>query len=39
MSRYGMFVLLLLIFPWNGASPISQLISPIIDGVIGLMLM
>jgi Zn-dependent protease len=38
MARYGMFVLLLLIFPWNGSSPISQLVSPIIDIVIKLLL-
>jgi len=31
MSRYGMFVLLALIFPWyNGMSPISALIEPVI---------
>lgn len=39
MHRYGIFVLLLLIFPWgNGASPISRLISPVIEFVIHLLL-
>ncbi len=32
MNRYGFFVLLALIFPWyNGASPISYLVSPALD--------
>ena len=35
MGRYGMFVLIALIFPWGGGgSPISQLISPIISSVV-----
>lgn len=33
MERYGMFVLLFLIIPWTGVSPISRLISPIIQFV------
>lgn len=38
MHRYGMFVLLLLIFPWvKGASPASQLITPIIHLITQLM--
>lgn len=31
MERYGMFVLLALLIPWNGASPVSQIIGPIIS--------
>lgn len=32
MARYGIFVLFLLIFPWTGgASPVSQLVNPIVD--------
>lgn len=31
MSRYGMMVLLFLLIPWGGVSPISRLISPIIS--------
>lgn len=35
MHKYGMFILLLLIFPWaNGGSPVSQIISPIINVVV-----
>lgn len=35
MHRYGLFLLLLLIFPWTGgASPISQLISPVINTLV-----
>lgn len=35
MRRYGIFVLILLIFPWgNNGSPISQLVSPVIDAII-----
>lgn len=31
MSRYGIFVLALLILPWSGgASPVSQLVSPVV---------
>jgi len=36
MSRYGMFVLLALLIPWGGVSPISRLISPIIAFVTNL---
>ena len=28
MSRYGLFILIALIFPWNGSSPVSQLLLP-----------
>lgn len=39
MHRYGLFILLALIFPWaGGASPVSQLISPVINWVAGLLL-
>jgi len=38
MRRYGMFVLLLLLLPLSGVSPISRLISPIIGFVTGLLL-
>jgi len=31
MKRYGMFILIFMIIPWNGASPISQLIGPVIS--------
>ena len=35
MGRYGMFVLIALIFPWGGGgSPVSQLISPVIQAVV-----
>lgn len=35
MRRYGTYLLLFLILPWNGVSPLSQLISPVINLVIG----
>jgi Zn-dependent protease len=38
MSRYGIFVLLLLILPWGGVSPVSQIVSPVINMLAGLML-
>lgn len=39
MHKYGLFILLLLIFPWaNGGSPVSQIISPIINLVTVLLL-
>lgn len=31
MRRYGMFILLALILPWNGRSPLSSLIGPVIN--------
>lgn len=37
MQRYGMIVLLLMILPWGSVSPISQLITPIINGVMSLL--
>lgn len=30
MERYGLFVLVALLLPWNGQSPLSSLISPVI---------
>lgn len=38
MQRYGMWILLLLIFPWNGVSPVSQLLSPIINMILDVLL-
>ena len=39
MHRYGLFILLLLIFPWaGGISPVSQLIQPVINWVVSLLL-
>ncbi|MCB9801934.1 MAG: site-2 protease family protein [Pseudomonadales bacterium] len=38
MSRYGNIILLALIFPWNGSSAVSQLISPIIDAITGVLI-
>lgn len=37
MHRYGSIVLLFLIVPWGGSSPVSALISPIISFVVGLL--
>lgn len=38
MHRYGTLVLIALIMPWNGSSPISQLISPVISFITTLLL-
>ncbi len=38
MQRYGMIVLLLLIFPWGGGSPVSQLILPIVNWIVALLI-
>lgn len=39
MRRYGMFVLLLLLMPWgSGGSPVSQLLSPIINVFVSVLL-
>lgn len=35
MLRYGTFVLLALIIPWSGISPIAALITPVIDVLVG----
>lgn len=37
MNRYGMFILLFILMPWNGTSPVSKLVSPIIDLVMGIL--
>jgi len=37
MHKYGMIILLLLIFPWSGASPVSQLVIPIRNFVVSLL--
>ena len=38
MMRYGTLILLFLIFPWNGVSPVSQLLSPVINMVLGILI-
>ncbi len=39
LHRYGMIILMFLIFPtFNGSSPVSRLISPIIDFLLGFLL-
>ena len=38
MRRYGTLILLLLIIPFNGVSPLMTLIGPLIDGVLRLLL-
>lgn len=38
MTRYGMFVLIALLMPWGGVSPISRLITPIINSLTQLFL-
>ncbi len=38
MHRYGNMILILMIVPWAGRSPVSMLISPIISWVTGLLL-
>jgi len=38
LSRYGMFILLFLIFPFAGTSPVSHLISPVINAVLDLLI-
>jgi Zn-dependent protease len=34
MHRYGMFVLIALIIPWNGTSPVSSLIWPVVSFIV-----
>lgn len=34
MHRYGMFVLIALIIPWNGVSPVSSLIWPVVSFIV-----
>lgn len=38
MSRYGLFILLGLIIPWNGTSALSALISPAFTAILSLLL-
>lgn len=38
LTRYGMFILLFLIFPFAGTSPISHLISPVINVFLGILI-
>lgn len=38
MRQYGTWVLIALILPWGGRSPVSFLVRPIIDVVVGLLL-
>jgi len=38
MEKYGFMVLIFMILPWNGTSPISMLISPAIDFVMNVLL-
>jgi len=38
MQRYGTLILILLIFPFGGSSPISALISPIINTIVSFLL-
>jgi len=38
LNRYGIFILILLIFPLFGSSPITQLILPVINSIINLLL-
>ncbi|MBU0579308.1 site-2 protease family protein [Patescibacteria group bacterium] len=38
MSRYGTLILIFLIMPWGGVSPVSQLISPVIDIIVRMLI-
>lgn len=38
MRRYGTLLLILLILPWNGVSPVSRLILPLIDLIVDLLI-
>jgi Zn-dependent protease len=38
MTRYGTLILLFLIFPWNGISPVSRLLSPVINMILGFLI-
>lgn len=38
MRRYGMMILILMIIPWNGVSPVNSLIWPVISFVVGLLI-
>lgn len=37
MQQFGMFVLIALIVPWNGVSPVSSLIWPVITAIVNLL--
>lgn len=39
MNRYGIFVLIALIMPWNGVSPVSSLIWPIISFIVNFLVL
>lgn len=38
MRRYGTLLLILLILPWNGVSPVSRLILPLIDFIVAVLI-
>lgn len=38
LSQYGMIILLFLIFPFSGVSPISFIISPVVSAILGILL-
>ncbi|MBU1885144.1 site-2 protease family protein [Patescibacteria group bacterium] len=38
MSQYGTLILIFLIMPWGGVSPVSQLISPVIDIIVRMLI-
>jgi Zn-dependent protease len=38
MERYGTLILIFLIMPWGGVSPASQLISPVIDIIVRMLI-
>lgn len=38
MHQYGFFLLMALIIPWGGTSPLSALVSPVISALLGLLL-
>lgn len=38
LHRYGMIILFFLIFPWNGQSPVSAVLSPVIRTVIAILI-
>lgn len=38
MEKYGVLVLIALIMPWNGLSPASRLVMPVVNLIVGLLL-
>lgn len=38
MEKYGILVLIALIMPWNGISPVSRLVMPIVNLIVGFLL-